>query len=57
MSNMRTGYIGWHVMLEDMYHCQACGRDGHVFHENMSYGRTYLVGWHVLLACAEVATI
>ena len=29
---------------------------GHVFHENMCYGRTCVVGGHVLQACAE-ATI
>ena len=32
---MRTGFIGSHVMLEDMYYWKACGSGGHVFHENV----------------------
>ena len=57
MSNIRTGFIGWHVMQEGMYYWKTCGSGGHVFHESMCYGRTCLVGGHVLQICAEAATI
>ena len=55
--HMRTGSIGWHIMQEDMYYWKASGSGGHVFHENMSYGSTYLVGGCVLQVCAGAATI
>ena len=35
MSNMRTGFIGWHVMQGDMYYWKTYGSGGHVFHENV----------------------
>ena len=32
---MRTGSIGWHVLLEDMYCWRTCCRGGHAFHGNV----------------------
>ena len=40
-----------------MYYWNICGCGGHVYHENIYYGRTCLVGGHVLQVCAEAATI
>ena len=34
-----------------------CGSGGHVYHENICYGRKCPVGRHVLQVCAEAATI
>ena len=56
MSNMRTGFIGWHVQV-DMYYWKICSSGGLVFHGNICYGRTCLVGGHVLQVYAETATI
>ena len=57
MSSMRSGFIGWHVRQEDMYHWKAFGSGGLVFHENICCGRTCLVSGHVLQVCAEAPII
>ena len=48
MSDMRTGFVGWHYLQTVMYYWRTCCSAGHVFHESMFYGRTCLVGGHVL---------
>ena len=45
------------VMQVDMYYWKTCGSGGHIFHENICYGRTCSVGGYVLQVCAEAATI
>ena len=57
MSNMRSGFIGWHVMLGNMYYWKVCGSGGLVFYENICCGRTCLVGGHVLQFCRDAAII
>ena len=53
MSNMGTGFIGWHVLQEGMYYWEICDSAGHFFHVNMlwqdmSYKIICLIGGHVL---------
>ena len=43
-------------MQVDMYFLKTCVSGGHVFYENMCYGRICVVCGHVLHVCAE-ATI
>ena len=40
-----------------MHYCKICGSGGHVYHENICYGKTCPVGVHILQVCAEAVTI
>ena len=44
-------------MQVDMYYWKICDSGGHVYHENICYGRTCPVDGHVLQVFAETATI
>ena len=44
-------------MKVDMYYWKIYDCGGHVYHENIFYGRTCSVGGHVLQVCAKAATI
>ena len=44
-------------MQEGMNYWKTYGSGGHIFLENMCYGRTCLIGGHVLQICAVAATI
>ena len=44
-------------MQVDMHYWKICGSGGHVYHENICYGRTSPVGGYVLQVWAKAATI
>ena len=52
MSNMRTGFIGWHVLQEGMYYWRTCDSHCFVFLSSFYFGFKYncsIISQHILM--------